>query len=134
MRAFDQAVPGGIAAVDPQQLQGHLVDLGDLEFLQQDPPQCPVKGQALLQGLAAAQTMTLQLHRQAGEVEYAQGNASALENIVIAPTAFLQHAVPATHIDQGKQGQQGAEQAEQTLADQCRQQLFAGQSCIEQAA
>ncbi|MNO80206.1 hypothetical protein D3C76_714030 [compost metagenome] len=134
LRAFDQSVPGGIAAVDPQQLQGHLVDLGDLEFLQQDPPQRPVEGQALLQSLAAAQAMTLQLHRQAGEVEYAQGNASAFENIVIAPTAFLQHAVPATHIDQGKQGQQGAEQAEQTLADQCRQQLFAGQSCIEQAA
>ncbi|MCY1416809.1 hypothetical protein D9M71_323260 [compost metagenome] len=134
LRAFDQALPGTVAAIDTEQLQGDLVDFGDLQFLQQRPAQWLVEGQALLKGRAAAQAITFELAGQAGEVEYAQGDPGAFENVVVAPAAFLQQAMTTAHVDQGQQRDQRAEQAEHAFADQCRQQLLAGQAGIEQAA
>ncbi|MNG95578.1 hypothetical protein D3C79_546180 [compost metagenome] len=114
--AVDQALPGTFVAVDVQQLACHLVDLGDLQLQQQRAAQVGVQGQALLECGAVAQVIAVELARQAGEVEHAQGHAGAFEDLLVAPAIFLQRALAPAHVDQRQHRQQGAEQHQQALA------------------
>ncbi len=131
--AIYQALPGASVGVDVEQLAGHLVDLGDLQFRKQGAAQLGVQGQALLERGAVAQVVAVELPRQAGEIEHAQGHAGALEDFLVAPTVFLQGALATAHVDQRQHRQQRAEQHQHAFAEQRRQQPVAGQAGIEQA-
>lgn len=63
-----------------EQLACDFVDFGDLQLLQQRAAQIGIQGQALLEGGMVAQVVTVELTRQAGQIEHAQCHASAFED------------------------------------------------------
>ncbi len=130
----NQLAPGAIAAIDPEQLQGDLVHFSDFQFAEQAVAQGRIVFQALFKFTAAAQAQAFEGCRQAGQVEHAQGDAGAFENILIAAPAFLQDTVAAAHVDQCQQRQQGTEDGEDGLADQCREQFAPAAFFVVKAA
>ncbi|MNP55513.1 hypothetical protein D3C76_1501690 [compost metagenome] len=71
---------------------------------------------------------------QPGHIQYAQGDASPFENILIAAAAFMQLALSAAHVEQGDERQHGKRQAQQAFTNKCRQQFFKHALAIEQPA
>ncbi|MDT4798742.1 hypothetical protein FQZ97_313800 [compost metagenome] len=88
----DQLPPGLLAAADAQKVHGHLVDLGDTQPLQQLAMLLRVVPDPRGQAGAVEQAELDQVLAQVGEVEHAEGDAAALEDVLVAPPGFLQHA------------------------------------------
>lgn len=86
-------MPGTVAAFNPQQLQGDLIDLGDFQLLQQRVAQGPVKQQAVLKLVLATKAQSFKRIDQAGQVQHAKGDPCPLENILVASASFLQCAL-----------------------------------------
>ena len=85
-------LPELLAGFGADQAQGQLVDLGQLQALLYQPVVLRIGVQPGLQLLAAGQAVFGQQIEQAGEVEHAQGDAAALEDVLVAPPGILQHA------------------------------------------
>ncbi|MCY1403496.1 hypothetical protein D3C76_1088220 [compost metagenome] len=111
--AGDQGFPGALATVHGQQLQGHLVDLGDFYFLQQLLALPRVILQPAVQVLGRMQAVAFKKTRHAGEVEHTQGNATAFENILVAPAPFFQGTFASAHAEQPQYRQQRTQEAQQ---------------------
>ncbi|MNO92194.1 hypothetical protein D3C76_837610 [compost metagenome] len=129
----DQQFPGLVGAIDIKQLQRHLVDLGDPQFLEQWPALLRDR-QPRLQLLTALQLCLVEKDLEPGHIEDAQGHAGAFENVLVTPAAFIQLALTPARVQQGEERQHGKRQAQQTFADERRQQLFQHALTVEQAA
>ncbi|MNS85654.1 hypothetical protein D3C72_1195270 [compost metagenome] len=131
--AVDQQFPGLIGGVDVEQLQRDLVDLGNAQRLQQLLALLR-DGQPRLQLIVALHLALAEYILEAGHVEHAQRNAGAFENLLIAPTTFMQLALTPAHVQQDDKRQHGKGQAQQAFADEGRQQFFEYTLAIEQPA
>ena len=88
----DQLLPGLLGALHPEQVERHLIGFGEVQVLDQLLLVCAIGTQPALQAGFVTQLVLQQQAAHAGEIEDAQGHAGTLEDILIAPAGFLQHA------------------------------------------
>ncbi|MNQ38053.1 hypothetical protein D3C85_516160 [compost metagenome] len=86
----DQVSPGVLGGVDAEQLQGHLVGLGETHQLQQFAMPLRMGEQPAPQARAVMHLQLLQVLRQRGQVQDAERGAGAFEDVLVAPAGFLQ--------------------------------------------
>ncbi|MNY63033.1 hypothetical protein D3C86_1999420 [compost metagenome] len=76
--------------------------------------------QPCVQLLAGVQAGFVEGGSESGKVQHAQRYTGAIEDVLIASTAFMQLALSATHAEQGDERQQRKGQAQQALANKGR--------------
>ena len=114
---IDQAFPRLLAGRDVEQAHGHLVDLGDAQLLEQ---LLALRGVGLQPGVQLLTALHLGLvakRLEPRQVQHAQRDAGAFEDVLVASPAFVHLALATAHVEQHDHRDQRKRQAQQALAD-----------------
>ncbi|MND57566.1 hypothetical protein D3C80_486970 [compost metagenome] len=131
----DQLLPCLLGVADLQEAHGHLVDLGDAQLAQQLGVALRVGLDPGSQARPVAHALVDQVAAQVGQVEHAEGDAAAFEDVLVAPPGFLQHAQGALLLGHVAQHPDVAEQlgaVVEVVAGHRQQALFAAVAELHQ--
>ena len=105
--AFDQLLPDALCRIGTKQAGCDLIDFGNAQLMQQIRKLLRMAVQARAQFFCTVQLQQSQLLGQVGQIQDAQRDAGAFENILVAAAALMQLQLSASQAAKGQQRHDG---------------------------